>query len=95
MTHSFWCILDYNQILDINDYEIDCFINDNQIELERLKGHCWPIDYQNEKDLKGFLIENGYRYIKITSSYGMFGWILAKSYHIRGDAEMVLKTHMR
>lgn len=29
LTHSFKCILDYNQILDINDYEIDCFINDN------------------------------------------------------------------
>lgn len=80
LTHSFKCILDYNQVLDINDYEMDCFISDNQAELEKMQGYCWPTDYQNMKELKEFLIMNGYKYIKINSSYGMFGWVLAKSY---------------
>lgn len=82
LTHSFKCVLDYNQILDISEYEIGSFIVDNRADLEELEGFCWPIDYQNEDELKNFLNVNGYKYIKVNSSYGLFGWILAKSYQI-------------
>lgn len=82
LTHSFKCILDYNQVLDISDYRIDSFFNDNQIDIKEMHRYCWPIDYQDEKELKEFLIANEYKYIKISSSYGMFGWVLAKSYQI-------------
>lgn len=47
-----------------------------------MEGYCWPIDYQTEKELIEFLKNNGYKYIRVNSSYGMFGWILAKSYEI-------------
>ena len=47
-----------------------------------MEGYCWPIDYQTEQELTDFLVDNEYKYIKINSSYGMFGWILAKSYKI-------------
>ena len=40
LTHSFKCILDYNQILDINECDINSFINDNQEELMQLKDFC-------------------------------------------------------
>lgn len=82
LTHSFKCVLDYNQILDISEYEIGSFIVDNKAALKELEGYCWPIDYQNEEELNAFLIVNGYKYIKVNSSYGLFGWILAKSYQI-------------
>lgn len=82
LTHSFRCILDYNQILDIDEYGIDSFIVDNKAELQELKGYCWPINYQNQEELKTFLMDNGYKYIRINSSYGLFGWVLAKSYVI-------------
>lgn len=82
LTHSFRCILDYNQILDVKEYGIDSFIVDNQVELQELKGYCWPIDYQNQEELKTFLMDNGYKYIRINSSYGLFGWVLAKYYEI-------------
>ena len=82
LTHSFKCIIDYNIVLDINQYEIESFIVDNKEELMKLEGNCWPIDYQTEKELIEFLKNNEYKYIKINSSYGMFGWILAKSYEI-------------
>ena len=82
LTHSFRCILDYNQILDIDEYGIDSFIVDNKAELQGLKGYCWPINYQNQEELKTFLMDNGYKYIRINSSYGLFGWVLAKSYKI-------------
>ena len=43
---------------------------------------CWPIDYNTEQELIDFLITNKYKYIEINSSYGMFGWVIAKSYEI-------------
>lgn len=82
LTHSFKCILDYNQILDISEYDIGSFIADNKADIEELIGYCWPIDYQNEEELQNFLYINGYKYIKVNSSYGLFGWVLAKSYQI-------------
>ena len=82
LTHSFKCIIDYNIISDIYECEISNFVNDNREELKKMEGYCWPIDYQTNQELIDFLIVNEYRYIKINSSYGMFGWILAKSYEI-------------
>ena len=82
LTHSFKAILEYNQILDIDDFEINRFISDNQIEISEMKKYCWPIDYQNIGELESFLTTNKYRYIRINASYGMFGWVLAKSYKI-------------
>ena len=82
LTHSFKCIIDYNIIADIKEYEINNFIIDNQEELRKMEGYCWPIDYETEQELIQFLRTNEYKYIKINSSYGMFGWILVKSYEI-------------
>ena len=82
LTHCFKCIIDYNIILDIQECEISSFVKDNQEGLRKMKGYCWPIDYQTEQELIECLVANEYKYIKINSSYGMFGWILAKSYEI-------------
>lgn len=82
LTHSFQCIIDCNIILDIYEDEISSFVNDNQEELTKMSGYCWPIDYQTEQELTDFLITNKYKYITINSSYGMSGWVLAKRYQI-------------
>lgn len=82
LTHCFKCIIDYNIISDICECEILSFVKENQEELIKMEGYCWPIDYQTEQELTDFLVDNEYKYIKINSSYGMFGWILAKSYKI-------------
>lgn len=82
LTHSFKCIIDYNIILDIQECEMDFFFEDNREELIKMKGYGWPVDYLTEKELIDFLRTNEYKYIKIYSSYGMDGWILAKSYEI-------------
>lgn len=82
LTYSFECALDYNQILDINEWGIDSFIRDNISNLKQMKNYCWPIDYQSIPELEHYLKNNFYKYIKITSSYGMYGWVLAKSYKI-------------
>ena len=82
LTHSFKCIIDYNIIFDIQECEISIFFSDNQEELIRMKDYGWPIVYQTKQELIDFLITNEYKYIKINSSYGMEGWILAKFYEI-------------
>lgn len=82
LTHSFECVLDYNQLLNIYECEISRFVNDNRDELMKLAGCCWPIVYQTEQELITFLITNEYKYLKIDSSYGMSGWVLAKSYQL-------------
>lgn len=80
LTHCFKCIIDYNIIFDVQECEISSFVKDNKEELIKMEGYCWPIDYRTEEELMDFLVANEYKYIKINSSYGMFGWILAKSY---------------
>lgn len=82
LTYSFKCIIDYNIISDLEEREISAFCNENQEELKKMEGHCWPTDYQTENELIAFLRNKGYKYIRVNSSYGMFGWILAKSYKI-------------
>lgn len=80
LTHSFKCSIEFNIILDLYEREINKFVRDNQEELMKMEGCCWPVDYDTEQELIAFLTVNEYRYIKIDSSYGMSGWILAKSY---------------
>ena len=82
LTHSFQNILEYNIILDIEECNIDNFIKDNLPILKKKIQECWPVDYQNIQGLKDFLIRNDYKYIKIISSYGMNGWVLAKAFKI-------------
>ena len=82
LTHSFGNVLDYNQIFDVNELGIDLFVEENMAELEKMKDYCWPIDYEDIQELKSYLLNNDYKYVKITSSYGMYGWVLAKKFEI-------------
>lgn len=82
LTHCFECIIEYNIIFDVQECEICNFVKDNKDKLIKMKGYCWPVAYQTEEELINFLSTNEYKYIKINSSYGMSGWVLAKSYEI-------------
>ena len=61
---------------------MNAFIEENEEYLEEMKRYCWSIQYQNLQDLSDYLIINKYKYIKIVSAYGMFGWVLAKDFQI-------------
>lgn len=82
LTHFFTGSLNVNQILDIDEWSINAFIEENEEYLKEMKRYCWPIKYQNLQDLSDYLIINKYKYIKIVSAYGMFGWVLAKDFQI-------------
>jgi len=78
LTHFFENILEENILLSIEEFQIKDFFKEQHEELELRKNCCWPIDYQNIDELMKFLNENAYVYIKIYSSFGMYGWIIAK-----------------
>ena len=83
LTHDFECVLESNIILDIEEHGINDFINDNEKTIKRLKNFCWPVISNNMQELKDKLEENGYKYITLCSSYGMYGFIIAKGYRIQ------------
>jgi hypothetical protein len=43
------------------------------------------MDYDTEKELTERLLKDQYSYYVISSSYGLNGWVLAKSYEITSD----------
>lgn len=66
-------------ILNIEEYRVSRFIEDNEELLNEHKDYCWPIDYDKIEDLEKKLAEEKYYYYVIISSYGLSGWIVAKS----------------
>lgn len=83
LTHHFENILNENILLDIEETHIDCFMDENIELLKNAKDDCWPMVYDDIDGLKKYLLQNRYKYIKIYSSFGLCGWVLAKGYNLR------------
>lgn len=45
-------------------------------------GQGWPVSYDSYDELQIRLIEEKYKYMVISSSYGLSGWVLAKNVEI-------------
>lgn len=82
LTHSFNCILECNILFDVTENDVELFIKNNSVEIEEMKNFCWPINYDRVDELKNYLVQNEYRYYAISSSLGMSGWVLAKSFDV-------------
>lgn len=83
LTHYFENILTDNIVLSVDELPIGHFLSDNRSLLLDKKPYCWPIQFQSIDDLEDYLVQNKYKYIVICSSYGLCGWILARSYYIQ------------
>ena len=84
LTHKFDCILSdkSNIVFNITIKDINLFLEQNKYLLENLNNMSWPISYKNISELEKFLKSKNYKYIIISSSLGMDGWILAKTIDI-------------
>lgn len=82
LTHAFNCILECNILFDVTENDVELFIKNNSVELEEMKNFCWPINYDRVDELINYLVQNEYRYYVISSSLGMSGWVLAKSFDV-------------
>lgn len=83
MAHLFECELPGSIILDVGEYPVSIFIEENQKLLNERKNHCWPIYYKEIEDLIKILESERYVYYIISSSYGLSGWVLAKNVEIK------------
>ncbi|WP_340027036.1 hypothetical protein MHB71_17065 [Paenibacillus sp. FSL H7-0940] len=82
MAHAFDTPLHGSIILDLDEWDIEHFIPYNRELLEPGKGYGWPVSYDSYDELQIRLIEEKYKYMVISSSYGLSGWVLAKNVEI-------------
>ncbi|NOU90213.1 hypothetical protein GC102_31375 [Paenibacillus sp. LMG 31460] len=80
--HFFEHQLKSSIILDIYESDILKFIKGNSELLRKQKSYGWPVMYDSINEMEQILIEGGYKYIILMSSYGMNGWVLAKNFEI-------------
>lgn len=82
LTHDFKCIMKGSIIFDIEVFGIDKFMEDEKLTLKELR-EIFPFRISDDiSKIKEYLINNNYKYVRMNSSYGMFGWILAKDYKV-------------
>lgn len=82
MGHFFENELSGSIIFDIEKYDLDQFLKDNNDLLIEHKNHWWPIRYDDIDQLMEILINEQYSYYVIFASYGLSGWVLAKEYQV-------------
>lgn len=82
LTHSFKNILEYNIISDIEEWGVDYFIKNDVVSIEGMRQNFWPLEFEDMQQLRDFIVDNGYKYIRISCSYGLQGWVLAKEFKI-------------
>ncbi|WP_175537607.1 hypothetical protein, partial [Mycobacterium tuberculosis] len=78
MAHLFEDEMPGSIILDIGEYPVSLFIEQNKNLLNERKNYCWPRYYKDINELQKLLVNEGYVYYIISSSFGLNGWILAK-----------------
>lgn len=66
-------------ILDIVEEDVEAFIANNNELLAKSKDYSWPMDYEYIEELVNHIQKHSYKYYNIQASYGLNGWILAKS----------------
>jgi hypothetical protein len=76
--HHFQDQLNGNIILDIEDWPLDLFVDQNAKLFDERKKWGWPaVEYGDSEQLKGQLRERRLKAFVLSSSYGMSGWVLA------------------
>ena len=84
LAHNFENEISYSTICELGEYSsINSFIRDYSDLLERGKSQSWPMDYKTFDELEEKLIKGLYKCYFISSSYGLSGWILAKSVEVQ------------
>ncbi|WP_339322100.1 hypothetical protein [Paenibacillus sp. FSL W8-0194] len=69
-------------ILDICESDLSSFIKENSELILRGQNYGWPTTFNSLDEVEKELVQEGYKYFILMSSYGMNGWVLAKSYEI-------------
>lgn len=72
-----------NIIFDIECNDVKNFIDEQKELLQAYKNYGWPVcDYENEQELLQILMSNNQKYYVISSSCGMWGFVIAENMSI-------------
>ena len=82
IAHLFENELPGSIILELRKDSLGDFIRENKEILNSMREFLWPVDYDTFEELQEILLDAGYRYYSIISSYGLCGWILAKTVQV-------------
>lgn len=82
IAHLFENELSGSIILELRKDNLEDFIRENEEVLNRRREFLWPMDYDTFEELQKILIDAGYNYYSIISSYGLCGWILSKTVQV-------------
>lgn len=82
LTHVFEDIVENSIIMEISEQNIRSFFIENHDMLNKKKDYCWPVDYQNLRQLEKIILKENLRYFVLKSSYGLYGWVLATQIEI-------------
>ena len=82
LAHIFYNVMKGSVLNDIEEYPLSHFLEDEREILMERKQYGWPTFYETESDFLQYLNENDYRAFLVTSSIGLYGWIVAKSMSI-------------
>lgn len=82
LAHFFETQISNSIIFNIDEDPLPNFFKENKKLLEQQKNYCWPICYDDIKELEETLIKGNYFYYNICASLGLTGWVLAKKLEI-------------
>jgi hypothetical protein len=81
LTHIFNHECKGSILFDIEECPLSIFIEREHEMIAENRNYAWPINYQTDDtraELTAFMQENGYKVFEVSSSYGLYGWVLAK-----------------
>lgn len=80
--YKFYNEMPYSIILDLQEWPLDAFFVDNKKLLLERENKGWPMMYDKFEDLENKIYEANVTYQFLSSSYGLYGWILAEKVKI-------------
>jgi hypothetical protein len=89
LTHMFNHECKGSVLFDIEECPLSNFLEREHAMLEENRNYAWPITYRAEDthaELTSFMRENGYKAFEVSSSYGLYGWVLAKRMDVIEEA---------
>jgi hypothetical protein len=87
LTHLFNNEVKDSIIFDITEYPLHLFLEREAELLKDNKNYGWPISYKTKNELVEFLQSYEYKVFEVDSSYGLYGWVLAKKMDVVIDEQ--------
>lgn len=87
IAHWFDHILPGNILVGVEDWNLEQFLQHEWERFERGRKHGWPpLEFETRAELLSALEEDRYKAYNVHASYGLGGWVVARSMHLERRA---------